>query len=97
MTQATTIFTNSLNSVTPYETSLRTDRQSLQAAVKANDVTTIESLSTNIGLLTGEILTVQNKADATFYAMLSPTQQNTLSQSRGHGRGFGSPVTEPRP
>jgi Spy/CpxP family protein refolding chaperone len=97
VTQATTIFTNSLNSVTPYETSLRTDRQSLQAAVKANDVTTIESLSTNIGLLTGEILTVQNKADATFYAVLSPTQQNTLSQSRGHGRGFGSPVTEPRP
>jgi Spy/CpxP family protein refolding chaperone len=91
VTQATTIFTNSLNSVTPFETSLRTDRQSLQAAVKANEITTIESLSTNIGLLTGEILSVQNKADAAFYAILSLTQQNTLSQNRGSRRGFGRP------
>jgi Spy/CpxP family protein refolding chaperone len=91
VTQATTIFTNSLNSVTPFETSLRTDRQSLQAAVKANEITTIESLSTNIGLLTGEILSVQNKADAAFYAILSLTQQNTLSQNRDSRRGFGRP------
>ena len=87
--QATTIFTNALNLVTPIETSLRTDRQSLQTAVKANDVATIESVSTNIGSLTGQILTIQNKADAAFYAILSTTQQNTLNQSRGFGRGFG--------
>ena len=87
--QATTIFTNALSLVTPIETSLRTDRQSLQTAVKANDVATIESLSANIGSLTGQILTIQNKADAAFYAILSTTQQNTLNQSRGFGRGFG--------
>jgi hypothetical protein len=87
--QATTIFTNALSLVTPIETSLRTDRQSLQTAVKANDVATIESVSTNIGSLTGQILTIQNKADAAFYAILSTTQQNTLNQSRGFGRGFG--------
>ena len=86
--QATTIFTNALSLVTPIETSLRTDRQSLQTAVKANDVASIESLSTNIGSLTGQILTIQNKADAAFYAILSTTQQNTLNQSRGFGRGF---------
>jgi hypothetical protein len=87
--QATTIFTNALSLVTPIETNLRTDRQSLQTAVKANEVATIESLSTNIGSLTGQILTIQNKADAAFYAILSTTQQNTLNQSRGFGRGFG--------
>jgi hypothetical protein len=87
--QATTIFTNSLGLVTPIETTLHTDRQSLQTAVKANDVATIESLSTSIGSLEGQILAIQNKADAAFYVLLSPTQQNTLSQSRGFGRGFG--------
>ena len=50
-TEGTTIFTNALSAVTPIETSLRADRQSLQTAVKANDAATIESLSTNIGLL----------------------------------------------
>ena len=88
-TQATTIFTNSLSLVTPIETSLRAGRQSLQTAVKANDEATIESVSTNIGVLTGQILAIQNKADAAFYAILNTTQQNTLSQSRGFGRGFG--------
>ncbi len=88
-TQATTIFTNSLNLVTPIEANLRAGRQSLQAAVKTNDDATIESVSANIGLLTGQILAIQNKADAAFYAILNTTQQNTLSQSRGFGRGFG--------
>ncbi|MGD0296538.1 MAG: hypothetical protein ABSE86_05430 [Bryobacteraceae bacterium] len=88
-TEATTIFTNALTAVTPIETTVRTDRQSLQTAVKANDTATIESISATIGSLTGQILTIQNKADAAFYVILSPTQQNTLSQSRGFGRGFG--------
>ncbi len=87
--EATTIFTNSLNLVTPLETTLHTDRQSMQTAVKTNDVATVESLSTNIGSLEGQMLAIQNKADAAFYAMLNPTQQNTLNQSHGFGRGFG--------
>jgi hypothetical protein len=86
---ATTIFTNALSLVTPLETTLHTDRQSLQTAVKANDVGTIESLSTSIGSLEGQILAIQNKADAAFYVTLSTTQQNTLNQSHGFGRGFG--------
>jgi Spy/CpxP family protein refolding chaperone len=94
-TEATTIFTNALSAVTPIETSLRADRQSLQTAVKANDAATIESLSTNIGLLTGQILTIQNKADAVFYASLTPAQQNTLNQSRGFGHGFGREPQKP--
>ena len=50
--QATTIFTNALTAVTPLETSLHTDWQSLQAAVKSDDTATIDSTSTNIGSLT---------------------------------------------
>jgi Spy/CpxP family protein refolding chaperone len=94
---ATTIFTNSLAAVTPLETSLSTDRQSLAAAVKSNDTATIESLATSIGTVTGQIIAIQNKADAAFYAILSPTQQTTLNQSKGagghggFGRGSGGP------
>jgi hypothetical protein len=95
--EATTLFTNALSAVTPIETSLRADRQSLQTAVKANDAATIESLSTNIGLLTGQILTIQNKADAVFYASLTPAQQNTLIQSRGFGHTFGRDLQTQKP
>jgi hypothetical protein len=97
--QATTIFTNALTAVTPLETSLHTDWQSLQAAVKSDDTATIDSTSTNIGSLTGQITAIQNKADAAFYAILTSTQQTTLSQSGGFGGhgGFGGPGSPGRP
>jgi Spy/CpxP family protein refolding chaperone len=85
--QATTIFTNALNAATPIETNLRTDRQSLQTAVKANDTATIDSVSANIGSLTGQLLDIQNKANAAFYAILNPSQQATLDQNKGLGLG----------
>ena len=97
--QATTIFTNALTAITPLETTLRTDRQSIAAAVKSNDTATIDSLSATIGSLTGQIVAIQNKADAAFYAILTASQQTTLSQSKGFGgRGrqwFGGPPTGP--
>jgi hypothetical protein len=97
--QATTIFTNALTAVTPLETSLHTDWQSLQTAVKSDDTATIDSTSTNIGSLTGQITAIQNKADAAFYAILTSAQQTTLSQSGGFGGhgGFGGPGSPGRP
>ena len=83
--QATTIFTNSLTAITPLETTLNTDRDSLHAAVKANATSTIDSLSAAIGTLHGQILAIQSKADAAFYAILTADQQ-TILNSRG---GFG--------
>jgi hypothetical protein len=90
VTQATTIFTNALTAITPLQTSLHTDWQSLQTAVKSDDTATIDLVSATIGGLTGQITAIQNKADAAFYAILSTTQQTTLSQSGGiGGPGFG--------
>jgi len=92
--QATTIFLNALNDVTPLESTLKSDRQSLQTAVKANDTATIDSVSASIGTTTGQIVDIQNKADAAFYAILTPSQQNTLNQhggfNGGHGHGWAS-------
>jgi Spy/CpxP family protein refolding chaperone len=97
-TQATTIFTNALNAITPLQTTIRTDHTSLQTAVKSNDSATIDQLSSAIGTAQGQILSIQNKADAAFYAILTADQQTKLSQTHffgglgfGPGRGPGGP------
>ena len=87
--QATTIFTNSLTAITPLQTTMGTDRTSLAAAVKTNSISTIDQLSTTIGSLSGQILDIQSKADAAFYAILDATQQTTLNASHGGRGGFG--------
>lgn len=91
VTEATTIFTASLTAVTPLQATLNTDWQSLQTAVKGNATATIDQLSTNIGALTGQITDIQNRADAAFYAILTSTQQTTLSSSGGMGGPGGGP------
>jgi len=99
--QATTIFTNALTAITPLQTSEATARQALPAAVKSNATSTIDTLSATIGSLSGQIIDIQNKADAAFYAILTSDQQSTLSQTNflngpggfgpGPGPGFGGP------
>jgi hypothetical protein len=78
-TQATTIFTNALNSITPLQTNITTARTALDTAIKANDTATITTQSTTIGTLDGQIVAIQAKADAAFYALLTTSQQTTLS------------------
>lgn len=83
VSQATTIFTNALTATTPLQTTLDSDRQSLLAAVKNNATSVIDQLSSAIGTLNGEILAIQSKADAAFYAILTSDQQTKLAQTRG--------------
>jgi len=85
--QATTLFTNAQTGLAPFQTSLTQARQALPAAVKNNDGATIDQLAQNIGSATTQITSIQNKADAAFYAILNPSQQSTLSQSEGRGMG----------
>src|SRR5437868_15361205 len=47
--QATTIFTNALNAITPLETTLSGYYTSLHTAVQSDAIATIEQLSTSIG------------------------------------------------
>ena len=86
-TQATTIFTNAANAVTPIHTTLDTDRQSLQTAIESNATATIDQLSTTIGGLMGQITAIQSKAQAAFYAILTADQQNKLKQLGPMGMG----------
>ena len=88
-TQATTIFTNAVNAVSPLQTTINTDHTSLQTAVKNNDTASIDQLASAIGTAQGQILSIQNKADAAFYAILTTDQQTKLSQTHFGGLGFG--------
>lgn len=85
--QATTIFTASITAVTPLQTTLETDRTALKAAVQSNATATIDSLSTTIGTLTGQILDIRSKADAAFYAILTSAQQTIFNASGDGGSG----------
>jgi Spy/CpxP family protein refolding chaperone len=78
-TQATTIFTNALNSITPLQTSITTARTALSTAIQANDTASITTQSTTIGTLVGQITAIQAKADAAFYALLTADQKTRLT------------------
>ena len=84
--QASTIFTNATAAITPLQTTLSTARESLQAAVKANNVSTIDQLSNQIGSVSGQITAAQSKAEAAFYALLT-AEQKTRYDAVGGGRG----------
>ncbi|HEY6390661.1 MAG TPA: Spy/CpxP family protein refolding chaperone [Bryobacteraceae bacterium] len=96
--QATTIFTNAATANAALQTNLGMDRTALQAAIKSNAASTIDQLSTAIGALQGQILSVQSKADAAFYAILTSDQQTKLDSLGGFGRGgFGPGPGGPPP
>jgi len=95
--QATSIFTASQTANQTVMTELRTARTSLAAAVKSNDSNAIATLSAQIGTLTGQMTANTSKADAAFYAILTPDQQAKYTPGSGGfvggfgGRGPGGP------
>ena len=88
--QATTIFTAAANAAQPIHTNLATAQESMPAAVKSNATATITQLATTIGSLTGQLVAVQNHAQAAFYALLTADQQTKMNQTGfAGGRGPG--------
>ncbi len=96
-TQATKIFTDAQTSGSAVQTTLSQDRQSIRDAVKKNDVPTINTLSATVGTLTGQLTAIQSKADAAFYALLTPDQQTKFDELRGPGDRGGFPGGLGRP
>ncbi len=84
--QATTIFTNAATQEQSLRDSMKTAHEALQTAVKANNAAGIDSAANTIGNLTTQSISTQSKADAAFYAILTPDQQTKLNASH-HGRG----------
>jgi Spy/CpxP family protein refolding chaperone len=86
-TQASTLFTTAAATVTPIQANLETARTSLRAAVLANNTTQIDQLSTQIGTFTGQITAAQNRAEAAFYALLTPEQRTRYEALGNRGPG----------
>jgi Spy/CpxP family protein refolding chaperone len=73
--QAKTIFRQAHQSTQPLRQELKQNRQSLAAAVKANDTTQIRQLATQQGNVMGQLVAARTEAMAKFYATLTPDQR----------------------
>jgi Spy/CpxP family protein refolding chaperone len=86
-TQATTIFTDEQSTTVPLAQSMRAAHRALATAVEANDASTIAAQATQIGTLTQQEVEARSKAEAAFYAILTPDQQAKYKQLMSHGPG----------
>jgi len=90
--QATTILTASATANQATRASLATARQSLNTAVKNNDVGGIEQAANTIGSLTAQMTISDSKAQASFLQLLTPDQVTKYNQlGPGHMGGFRGP------
>jgi Spy/CpxP family protein refolding chaperone len=85
-TQASTLFTNAVTASQNIHTSLQTNRDSLTAAIKANNSASIDQLAASMGTLQGQLTSINAKAEAAFRALLTADQQ-TAYDSMPHGPG----------
>ena len=88
--QALKIFTDAETATSANQTKISTSRTAIRDAVKKNDIATIESQSAALGTLVGQNEAIQAKADAAFYALLTPDQRTKYDELRSHGPGRGN-------
>jgi len=89
--QMTTLLTNEQSSVSSLQTTVGTDQTALRAAIESNSPSTIDQLSTAIGTLNGQILSIRSKSQAAMYAILTSAQQTKLAAVGGIGALGGGP------
>lgn len=92
--QATTIFTNAESSASSLHQQMRTERHNLNAAVKSNNTGAIDQIASTIGSLTAQMTSTQAKAHAAFYQILTPDQQQKVTELESEHPG-GFPGTHP--
>lgn len=73
--QAKAIRQSTRQEVQPMVQQLRHERQSLTAAIKAEDNAKIQQLSAAMGTLRGQVLAARSAGMAKFYALLTPDQK----------------------
>jgi Spy/CpxP family protein refolding chaperone len=88
-TQATTIFTTANDGAQAARETAVNTRKTLNEAIKKNDTAAIDQASAAIGTATGQLTAIESKAEAAFYALLTPDQQTKYDNMRGPGMGSG--------
>jgi len=81
--EATTIFTNAATQGASIPSSMKAARDSLRTAVQNNDLNAITQVSQTIGGLTSDLTSIEAKAEAALYQILTPDQQAKLGQGGG--------------
>jgi Spy/CpxP family protein refolding chaperone len=92
-TKAAALFTEAQTAGETIQKNLQTTRKSITAAVKKNAPATIDELAAKAGILSGQLMAINAKAEAALYATLTSdqkTQYDAMSQ-RGPGGGPGGP------
>lgn len=100
-TQAKSIFQDARQSGQPVRQQLKQTRQSLHAAVQANDTAQIQQLAAAEGTQMGQLAAIRGTAMAKVYQILTPDQQQKLAQLRqarraarqSRGAGAQAPVS----
>jgi Spy/CpxP family protein refolding chaperone len=78
--QSKTIFDDAKQKAEPIRQEMRQNREALHAAVKANNTSQIERLSSHQGELQGKALAIRSEAMAKFYAILTPEQRTKADE-----------------
>jgi Spy/CpxP family protein refolding chaperone len=78
--QAKTIFDVASQKAQPIRQEMRQNREALYAAIKANNTSEIERLSSQQGELQGKVVAIRSEAMAKFYAILTPEQRTKADQ-----------------
>ncbi len=73
--QAKSILQNTRQQAQPLAQQLKTERQSLNAAIRSGDSAQIQQLSTAMGTLQGQLLGIRSAGRAQFYGLLTPDQK----------------------
>jgi len=93
--QAKAIFDASMQASQPLRDQLRQAHQALRSASQSGKSDAeIDQLAATVGTLTGQTAAIEAKAQAKFYALLTPDQKDKLGKlpERGPGGpGFGPP------
>jgi Spy/CpxP family protein refolding chaperone len=94
--QANNIFSKAATANATVHANMKTARENLAAAVKADDTSAITQTSDTIGNLTSQLVATNARAQADFMKILNPDQQTKYSQfvsqarNRFHARRTGA-------
>jgi Spy/CpxP family protein refolding chaperone len=78
--QAANIFNNAATAESALGPSMKTARDALSTAVKANDAAAIEHSTSSTGQLVAQSMSIRAKADVEFYQILTKDQQSKFAQ-----------------
>jgi len=96
-TQATKIFTDAQTASETARQAMQTARQRLGDAIKTNNAASIDQLARDIGAATTDLTSIESKAQAAFYAILTADQKAKYDSMPGRGMGGPGMMGGPAP